>query len=294
MKKDKKKKQKKQRPSGACALCHQPAQLHDSHIISEFLYKELYDAKHTYPLVEADPRKHGGPPPQQGIREYLLCGSCEQRFSTWETYASGVFRTIITSLDGRQTAGRVRVNVEYEPFRLFLLSLLWRLNATSHRLRGDLALEHHAERIRQILLSGTAPEPDQYPCILIALLLTEDGTFHPELILPPSTNHLDAFQVIRVVISGLVFMYFVPTEVPPTLSPLYLKRDGLLYIDVAPEEVIPAVFETRRRLGASELLRDVVRIHRHLVQNEQADSDAPVTLHFIGMDQLPEADSDPS
>lgn len=281
----KKKREKEQRPSQACALCGQTAEIHNSHIIPEFLYRELYDEKHRYRLIEADPRKPGSRPLQKGIREYLLCHSCEQQFSRWEAHASGVFRDVLSQLSGRQRPGRLSVQVEFEPFRLFLLSLLWRLNATSDRLRGDMALGEHAEHIRQILLSGTAPEPDQYPCVLVALLLSEDGTFHPEVVLPPSTLFLEGFQVVRVVVSGLLFMYFVPTEIPPQLGHLFLQRDGVLHMDVAPEQVFPSVLDARHELGAGELLRTLQGIVTHLVRSGQADPDAPVTLHLIERDQ---------
>jgi hypothetical protein len=288
MKKDKKKKQKKQRPSGACALCHQTAQLHDSHIISEFLYKELYDAKHTYPLVEADPRKHGGPPAQKGIREYLLCGSCEQRFSKWETYASGVFLKLIALLRGRRTQDMVEVSAEYETFRLFLLSLLWRLDATSHRIRGNVGLGDDAECIRQILLSGTAPEPDEYPCVIAGLLLDEDGTFHPELSLQALTPRPKPFQIIRIVISGMLFVYYVPTHNPPEPAPMFLGRDNVLRVRLVPERNFPDILKVRRTLGASEALRDVDRIRKHLVRNGLAAPDAPVTIQLVVREQPPE------
>jgi hypothetical protein len=282
---NKKKRKKTQRPTGVCALCQQTRELHYSHIISEFLYQKLYDAKHKFPLIEADPRKRRGPPLQKGIREYLLCGSCEQRFCAWETDASKVFRNVFAALEGKRTAGIQWANAEYQPFRLFLLSLLWRLNATSDRLGGNIALGSHAEHIRQHLLDGTVPEPDRYPCLLVALLFREDGIFHPEMTLPPSAAQREGFQVIRVVISGLLFMYFVPAEIPSVLEPLYLKRDNALYIVVLPEEMIPHAFETRGSLGAGELLRQIERIRKDLVQKGQADPNAPVTVEFLKTDQ---------
>lgn len=269
-------------PVAPCALCGETAQLQNSHVISEFLYKGLYDNNHRFPLVEADPLKRASPPLQKGIREYLLCFACEQRLSGWERYASGVFRQLLGSSRLREGPTTFSLTgIQYEPFRLFLLSLLWRLNATSHRIRGDIELAADAEIIRQILLYGHAPDPNQYPCAIVALLLEENGAFSPQLILPPSTTDQGEFRIVRVVISGFLFLFFVPAEDPPTNVAKFLDRDGTLWIDVLPERTFKFVLDTRRKIGAAEMLRGVHRVRNDLIRSGHADPDAPLTLEIV-------------
>ena len=54
-----------------------------SHIIPEFFFKPLYDEKGRYHQYSADPEQktlvH-----QKGLREYLFCRECEDRFRVWE------------------------------------------------------------------------------------------------------------------------------------------------------------------------------------------------------------------
>src|ERR1700722_5312758 len=73
-----------------CALCQSNSPLRDSHIIPEFLYKELYDKIQRFHVVPLDASKpeHFE---QKGLYEKLLCKVCEQKFSVWEKYAKEAF-----------------------------------------------------------------------------------------------------------------------------------------------------------------------------------------------------------
>src|SRR6266487_81589 len=73
-----------------CALCQKKKQLRRSHIVPEFLYKQMYDPKHRFFALSCTPsereRQH-----QKGLREFLLCADCELLFSGFENYAAKVF-----------------------------------------------------------------------------------------------------------------------------------------------------------------------------------------------------------
>src|SRR5436190_2368333 len=69
-----------------CRLCLQfVPKLRNSHIIPEFFYKLIYDAKHQF-NVFSDTDSPPGRLEQKGLREYLLCGDCEQKLGRWEKY----------------------------------------------------------------------------------------------------------------------------------------------------------------------------------------------------------------
>jgi len=60
---------------GACKLCGATAELRQSHIIPEFVYRPLYDSKHRAITFPADsPAGYL----QKGYRAPLLCDVCEQ------------------------------------------------------------------------------------------------------------------------------------------------------------------------------------------------------------------------
>src|SRR6266568_922828 len=74
-----------------CKLCRKPEELQDSHIISEFFYKLIYDSNpRRFRVISADsavPVQYE----QKGLREPLLCKSCEGKFGRWEDYAKRTF-----------------------------------------------------------------------------------------------------------------------------------------------------------------------------------------------------------
>jgi hypothetical protein len=66
---------------GTCKLCQREAELQNSHVLSEFLYRELYDDKHRLAALSQDRKPISL---QTGVKEPMLCRACEQGFSKWK------------------------------------------------------------------------------------------------------------------------------------------------------------------------------------------------------------------
>jgi hypothetical protein len=66
---------RKDRPT-VCKLCLQPGEVIYSHIISDFLYRPLYDENHRFHVLSGEVNVEYDRP-QQGLREYLLCEECD-------------------------------------------------------------------------------------------------------------------------------------------------------------------------------------------------------------------------
>ncbi len=66
-----------------CALCDQPKELVESHIISKFFYKWI---KNTSKSDHKRFRTFDDNIRQDGYKLYLLCKDCEQKLSRFETY----------------------------------------------------------------------------------------------------------------------------------------------------------------------------------------------------------------
>ena len=81
----------KNSPYGKCPLCDKNAVLKESHIISKFIYKPVKEK--TGKMTEID-NSHflNGKTRQDGIKEYLLCGICEERRQKYEDYVSKLIR----------------------------------------------------------------------------------------------------------------------------------------------------------------------------------------------------------
>jgi hypothetical protein len=71
---------------------------------------------------------------QSGIWEKLLCHVCEQKLSKYEVYSSRVLRrlaSVVIEEDKRSEASGLGTDVDYQRFKLFLLSLIWRAGIAS-------------------------------------------------------------------------------------------------------------------------------------------------------------------
>lgn len=103
---------------GKCALCRVSTDLRHSHIVPEFLYSLTYDEKHRFILVpgssDSRPRYE-----QQGLREYLLCQSCEVRFSRFEGHAKRVMLDTEIFHRAEHRKHLVIHSVKYPEFKLF-------------------------------------------------------------------------------------------------------------------------------------------------------------------------------
>lgn len=166
-----------------CALCQLGKPLHNSHIIPEFFYKLIYDNLHRFHVISTDsskPETFG----QKGVREKLLCNACEQKFGRWEKYAKEAFAEGRGIKIVRHNKHFKLENLDYRRFRLFLLSLLWRMGVSELDFFSltDLG-DKHLEKLRIALLNEDPLEPQQYPCLMSIVKIK--GTVHMDWISQP-------------------------------------------------------------------------------------------------------------
>ena len=140
-----------------CALCREPRPLKNSHVISEFLYAGMYEAKHRFHVVQAGEQYPWFE--QKGYREPLLCQECETKRSVWENHAHGVL-TGTVALQYKHEGSITWVSgIEYEPFKLFQLSTFWCAPVAKGDFFSKVRLGPHQEHIRKMLLAGDPAEP---------------------------------------------------------------------------------------------------------------------------------------
>lgn len=63
-----------------CRLCQRDGELRNSHVVPEFLYAELYNAKRQMMGINGQGSR-GWRSLQIGAREHLFCEDCEQHFN---------------------------------------------------------------------------------------------------------------------------------------------------------------------------------------------------------------------
>lgn len=192
-----------------CALCLRPGELQRSHVIPEFLFRALYDEKHRFHVIstdEAEKNKYQ----QKGPREPLLCATCEQQFSRYERYASLALSGGIEI--GYQADGSAIVlsGLEYKPFRLFQLSVLWRAGICRHEFFKDVSLGPHEETLRIALLAEDPGPSVRYGCVMCAVV--HEGRIQRDLVLQPERVRFSGLSGYRFVFGGLVWIYVVSSH----------------------------------------------------------------------------------
>ena len=158
-----------------CRLCLQNKELiKNSHIIPDFLYKDLYDEKHTMIRTEGLDVKSARKI-QTGEKEGgILCRECDNEIlGSLERYAhrvlytdkEGIIAPVVLHPDGKLTSNQCD-NIDYTKFKLFLLSLLWRASISRNPFFSHVDLGPLGEPIRQMLLNSDARGQMDFPCMV--------------------------------------------------------------------------------------------------------------------------------
>ncbi|MFH1066850.1 MAG: hypothetical protein V1746_02995 [bacterium] len=256
-----------------CRLCLQPKPLKSSHVVPDFFIQGIEYEKgtgqgnipqpHVILLSKQEnifkplEKQRGSWEGKLGIKEKLFCGECERKLSLYEDYTrkflyGNVSQPIKKLLLGQSifqkyprrlafSDRRLVTGIDYLKFKLFQISLLWRLSL-SFNFKKIVDLDRHQERMRTTLLSGSFVKWEMYPCIMIDLQ-REKSTFE------------DIFQLIdkfkdeglwcyRMVAGGYLWWFEVSNhKVSKMASDLALQENGEMKILVA--DPFPIIQEWR-------------------------------------------------
>jgi hypothetical protein len=211
-------------------LCRDPGDLRRSHIIPEFFYRLVYDEKHRFLRTSTDPTDpavlH-----QKGLREFLLCQGCETRLSAWETYASKVIKGGL-ALDYEKDDGGFTVHgVEYAPFKLFGMSLLWRAAVSSLPEFSEVQLGRHQERLRRMLHEGSPGRAYEYGFSMVFPPDPRAQELFSHAISPPHVARYGAHHVYRFMLGVTIWLFPVSSHMSELDESIpSLKEDGTLRI----------------------------------------------------------------
>ena len=208
---------------GICKLCNEERKLiKKSHIISKFMYQDLYD-KNNKPykfspnlMALGDHRKLR---PSSG--EYdsdLLCEKCDNVvIGKYEYYASKalyggklpinespVFNNYINLQDVEFIHCK---NINYNKFKLFLLSILWRASISKRNLFSDVDLGIHEDTIRKMIFLNNPKNIDEYPILLLTYL--NDETVYNNIIVQPRIIKEDGRTMYAFIIAGVVYIFHI-------------------------------------------------------------------------------------
>jgi hypothetical protein len=178
-----------------CKLClEEKPLLKKSHIIPDFMYRELFDEKHQfYRLKTPNPDNHSKLPTGE-YDQNILCAECDNvRIGQFEDYARKVLYggklavsespTFINQVNPHGMKYTYCQNINYKKFKLFLLSILWRASISKRNFFSSVSLGPYEEILRQVIINEDPKEPDDFPCIMVAL--RNDEPMASEIIVEP-------------------------------------------------------------------------------------------------------------
>ena len=227
--------------TGICKLCLNEKELRQSHIIPEFMYQNIYDKdpKRFYTLnvhIESDEdskRKIE----QKGIREYLLCADCESLLSKYESYSAETIyaknkgnKTYIVKAEqtpDQQYFSYNYAGFKYKEFRVFLLSLLWRVIVSKTFSTPDIDATE-VERLRVAILNEDPLDYDDFGCLIQAIMYKK-GELAKGYILEPFLTQNENIKVLNFFIDGFMYSFYLNSkEMTDKKKKVFLKQDGTM------------------------------------------------------------------
>ena len=225
---------------GDCRFCGTRTQLRKSHILPEFVYRPLYDAKHRALTFPADaPSGYL----QKGYRTRLLCESCEQFFN--ENFEKPFRRVFFDDPVLPKVAFRrkYKVNVRnYAAVKLFLLSVLWRAGVCRQAPFEKVDLGEHESTIRQMLIEQAAGGAENYPIFAYLALLPDSHEVAPFVVQPYSMGAIEDFRTYVFVFGGCMWHFVLSRDrIPKLLVNNVLRSNGDIVIPTVDVWNVPAL-----------------------------------------------------
>ena len=217
-----------------CKFCNNEFQkLANSHIIPRSFYRKVRGDGNYSLLLNVDDNEETQEFKQAGISDTtILCESCERRFSPYDKHG---YETLTEALEtkkkyidhlGNACAFYVE-KADYNVFKLFVLSVLWRASVSSHYFFKHIKLGSHEEKLRKRIHEGDAGAEDDYSILCFHLL----GQHYPKTILPPFGHRIEGVNFCRLYLPDVGFLIKVDSRPSPSvLKPLVMKPQSSIYL----------------------------------------------------------------
>ena len=100
--------------------------------------------------------------------------------------------------------------LDYAPFKLFQLSVLWRAGASSLPFFEKVQLGKHAEALRLLLMAGDPGSPERYGCFMFGL--KHEAQAFTGVIMQPGKVRLSGHTAYRFVFGGFLWAMLVSSH----------------------------------------------------------------------------------
>jgi hypothetical protein len=222
-----------------CKLCGKTAKLlSKSHVIPNFMYSGIQDELNR--MVIADLNSLDAKPKfkQTGyFDKYILCSKCDNELiGKLERYVALVlfggrstenlaFENVVGP-DGIKSI--IIKNIDYEKFKLCLLSILWRAHISPNKFFKSVDLKDNAEPIRQMLLNNDAKDDSEYKISIVAVG-NQEGLLR--MVFDPAIVQIGNGYVAIFFINGIFYFIDLVTGSDFAVFKMhYLNKNGVCEI----------------------------------------------------------------
>ncbi|MFC1866534.1 hypothetical protein ACFL0H_00110 [Thermodesulfobacteriota bacterium] len=224
-----------------CKLCLNNAELRNSHVIPEFLYKPLYDSKHRAMGVHGQGHKKWQYL-QKGLREKLLCQNCEQLLNDFYERYFHEFWFVNSPIPFKFETDKIYEisGIDYAKFKLFHLSILFRASISSLPTFKQVALGLHEDKIRVMLLNHNPGMTSDYQ-IYAYVVVKKDGSPVQNLISQPGRSKSNNHTIYNIMFGGCEWHYMVSSHQYADFKKIALRNNGIIYLSVKRWEAEPLI-----------------------------------------------------
>ena len=182
-----------------CKLCQREQEMINSHIVPKFLHKKI-DPNSNKPFVIYEnltvSKKN-----DLGVKEFLLCKNCDnviiskyEKYFNEVWYQNSVLPNVLTHKE------IIHINIDYELFFLFHLSIFWRMSVSNHSTYREIDFGNkHNENIRLMLLSENISN-DNYK--IVVRVIEKDGQVLNNIIKQPIKSNLLSHNIYSAIYGG--------------------------------------------------------------------------------------------
>jgi len=228
----------------SCALCLNVRLLCVSHIVPNSYFKSM-KRRSNGKLIEfdSDPGTNVRLT-QESLSEDLLCHECEQKFSAWEGLCIEQIRRLSKTIEKHKLPGAVVEKFDFETFRYFLLSVLWRASVSMQMHFRGVQLDPNSKESLRVSLDSLKPlRPHQLGC-RIRKLVDRTGAIPPTKFEAFAMNPHQAFDRGRAVCTfyfgGCVIDFFIPgARFKDTSLPGFVRDKASLYVPIVSMQDVP-------------------------------------------------------
>lgn len=224
---------------GYCKLCRSEQNLCKAHIFPDFFYRTMYDEKHRIFGINPDRFSKERKYSTFFTGEYddnILCQVCDgEIIGTYEKYArEALFGGLLNNVkvthykDENEKTYVILENIDYEKFKLFLLSMIYKMSISHRPNYKKFTIGDHEQVVRKMIYEGDPGEQHSYPIIIASFM--DKFRPNPDIIAAPIRfTNKQGFEQVRVYVYGLIINYILPIEgqeIPDEYKFMMIKKSN--------------------------------------------------------------------